>query len=107
VGGFFVAWSQFVAGMENYSPLSAWRSTMADIQLTPEQEQEAQRLADLILEKTRAETLAMARLLVSKKDHELLGATEFEIRDRVHKIGAYAVETAVNQRKKGGTKGRA
>jgi hypothetical protein len=80
---------------------------MAELPLTPEQEQDAQRLADIIIEKTRAEALAMARLLVSKNDHELLGATEFAIRERVHQIGARAIETAVNQRKKGGTKGRA
>lgn len=80
---------------------------MADILLTDEQELEAQRLAEIIARKIKEDTLAMARLLVSKKDHELLGATEFEIRDRVHKLGAYAIETAVNQRKKGGTKGRA
>jgi hypothetical protein len=80
---------------------------MAELQLTPEQEAEAQRLADIILQKTREEALQMARLLVSKPDHELLGATEFEIRERVHKIGACAIETAVNQRKKGGTLGRA
>ena len=49
----------------------------------------------------------MARLLVSKQDHELLGATEFEIRDRVHKLGAHAIESALKERKKGGTKGRA
>jgi hypothetical protein len=30
----------------------------------------------------------------------LLGPTEFEVRDRVHKIGAKAIETAVDQRKK-------
>jgi hypothetical protein len=30
----------------------------------------------------------MARILVSRQDHELLGATEFEIRDPVHNIGA-------------------
>ena len=35
------------------------------------------------------------------------GATEFEVRDLVHKIGARAIETVVNERKKGGTKGRA
>ena len=80
---------------------------MKDLQLTPEQEAEAQRLADLIAQKTKEEALQMARLLVSKPDHQLLGATEFEIRERVHKIGAFAIETAVNQRKKGGTKGRA
>jgi len=37
----------------------------------------------------------------------LLGATEFAIRDRVHKLGAFALETALKERKKGGTKGRA
>ena len=80
---------------------------MAELKLTPEQEAEAQRLANIIAEKTKEEALQMARLLVSKPDHELLGATEFEIRERVHKIGACAIETAVNQRKKGGTRGRA
>lgn len=80
---------------------------MAELDLTPEQEVEAQRLAEIIAAKAREEALRMARLLVSKKDDELLGATEFEIRDRVHKIGTHAIEAAVNQRKKGGTKGRA
>jgi hypothetical protein len=80
---------------------------MADLELTPEQEAEAQRLANIIAEKAKEEALHMARLLVSKKDHELLGATEFEIRDRVHKLGAGAIETALRERKKGGTKGRA
>ena len=80
---------------------------MRNITLTPEQELEAQRLAGIIGQRTQDEVLQMARLLVSKKDHEVLGATEFEIRDRVHKIGAFAVETALNERKKGGTKGRA
>jgi len=80
---------------------------MAELQLTPEQEAEAQRLADIIAEKAKQEALIMARLLVSKKDHELLGSTEFEIRDRVHKLGAHAIGTALNERKKGVTKGRA
>jgi plasmid stabilization system protein ParE len=80
---------------------------MSELKLTPEQEAEAQRLADIIAQKAKEEALQMARLLVSKSDHELLGATEFEIRERVHKIGACALETAVNQRKKGGTQGRA
>jgi hypothetical protein len=49
----------------------------------------------------------MARLLVSKADRDVLGATEFEIRDRVHDIGAFAIEAALNERKKRGTKVRA
>jgi hypothetical protein len=77
------------------------------LQLTPEQEAEAQRLADTIAVKTKEELLQITRLLVSKQDHELFGKTEFEVRDLVHEIGSRAIETAVNERKKGGTKGRA
>jgi hypothetical protein len=80
---------------------------MADIILSADQEKEAQRLAEIIGQRAKEEALAMARLLVSKKDHEILGATEFEIRDRVHKLGKHAIETALNERKKGATKGRA
>ncbi len=80
---------------------------MSEVQLTPEQEAEASRWADLIAAKAREEALAIARLLASKKDADILGNTEFEIRNRVHRIGAFAVETALNERKKGGTKGPA
>ena len=80
---------------------------MAELMLTPEQEADAQCLADRIMFRTREEVLQIARLLVSKPDHHLLGQTEFEIRDRVHKIGAHALETALEERKKGGTKGQA
>jgi hypothetical protein len=80
---------------------------MSELKLTPEQEAEAQRLAEIIAAKAKEEALQMARLLVAKPDRELLGATEFEIRDRVHKIGACAIEAAVNQRKKGGIQGQA
>jgi hypothetical protein len=77
------------------------------LQLTPEQEAEAQRLAETIAIKTKEDLLQITRLLVSKQDHELFGKTEFEVRDLVHEIGARAIETAVNERKKRGTKGRA
>jgi hypothetical protein len=77
------------------------------VQLTPEQEAEAQRLAETIALKAKEELLQLTRLLVSKQDHELFGQTEFQVRDLVHQIGARALETAVNERKKGGTKDRA
>jgi hypothetical protein len=75
--------------------------------LTPEQQVEAQRIADVLMETARQEVVAIAELLASKPDDKLLGKTEFEVRDRVHKIGAKAIETALNERKKGGTKGPA
>lgn len=80
---------------------------MTDIVLTPEQEAQAQRLAAIIGKRAQEEALQMARIMTSKPDPQLLGATEFEIRDRAHKLAAYAIETALNERKKGGTKVRA
>ena len=80
---------------------------MVESHLTPEQEAEAQRIAALIGKRAQEEALQMARIMVSKPDAELLGATEFEIRERAHKLAAHAIETAVNERKKGGTKGPA
>ncbi len=80
---------------------------MPHVLLTPEQEAEAQRLAEIIGQKAREDALQMARILVSKPDAQLLGATEFEIRDRAHDLAAHAIETALQERKKRGTKGRA
>lgn len=80
---------------------------MAAVELTPEQEAEARRLAALIGKKAQEEALHMMRILVSKPDAQLLGATEFEVRDRAHRLAAHAIETALQERKKGGTTGRA
>lgn len=75
--------------------------------LSPEQEAEAQRIFQVLKQTSDHDLLAVARLLASKPDRELLGQTEFAVRDRVHQIGAKAVQTALQERKKGGTKGRA
>ena len=80
---------------------------MTDIVLTTAQEAEAQRLAALILQKAQEEVLQMARLLVSKPDAQLLGVAEFQIRERAHQLAAHTIETALNERKKGGTTARA
>jgi hypothetical protein len=88
-------------------PLFHAELAMTDLPLTPEQEAEAQRLAALLGQKAQEEALRMARILVSKPDAQLLGATEFEIRERAHALAAHALQTAVNRRKKGGTRGRA
>ena len=80
---------------------------MAVIQLTLEQEAEAARIAKIVCQKMQDEAVQIARLLVSKPDGEFFGKTEYDVRDRVHRIGACAIETALEGRKKGGTKGRA
>ena len=80
---------------------------MAEIILSPEQEADVQRMAAIVTKKAQEEVVYMLRLLASKPDAELLGASEFEIRDRAHKIAAQAIETVLNERKKRGTEGRA
>jgi hypothetical protein len=82
-------------------------SSMNNIVLSPEQEAEAQRVAAIIAKRAQEETLQMVRILMSKPDAQLLGASEFEVRERAHKLAAVAIETVLNERKKGGTKVRA
>ena len=81
--------------------------TVKPAQLNPEQEAEAQRIVTVVMEASRKDIEAMARLLASKPDRQLFGQTEFEVRDLCHRIGAAAIETALTERKKRGTKGRA
>ena len=75
--------------------------------LTPEQAELAERIYQTLRQATDADLRGLAELLASKPDRQLLGRTEFEVRDRVHQIGAKALETALDERKKGGTKGPA
>jgi hypothetical protein len=75
--------------------------------LTSEQAERAEQIFQSLRAATEADLRALAELLACKEDRDLLGATEFEVRDRGHTIGAKAIETAVNGRKKGGTGGRA
>lgn len=80
---------------------------MAELHLTPEQEAEAQALFQRWKTAFEDEALQLARLMASKDNRHLLGATEFEVRDRVHRLGAHVLQTALAERKKGGTKGAA
>jgi hypothetical protein len=72
--------------------------------LSPEQDAEAERLFQALRPIVEAELRHMTRLLAAKPDDELLGKAEFEVRDRVHAVGAKVIEAALNERKKGATK---
>jgi hypothetical protein len=74
-----------------------------DTDLTPQREAEARRIYDALKHSADAELMALARLLASKDDGDIFGATEFQVRDAVHKIGAQAIQTALQGRKKGAT----
>jgi len=78
---------------------------MSRLELTPEQQEEAQRIEHILMEAAREDIRALAELMASKPDRQLLGQTEFEVRDLVHRIGAKAIETTLQERKKGGTEG--
>lgn len=71
--------------------------------LTAEQQAEADRIEQRLLELVRGDLRELAEHLASKPDGQRLGATEYEVRDRVHRIGARALETALTGREKGGT----
>src|SRR5262249_7256929 len=69
--------------------------------LSPELEAQAQELVARLRPQAEEDLLALARLLVSKEDHELFGETEFEVRDLVHRLGAKAYSAHVAGGKRG------
>lgn len=72
--------------------------------MTPEEFAEAQRVFAISQKAAEDELWRMACLTATKQDDEMLGETEFQIRDVLLRIGATALEAAVNERrKKGGT----
>lgn len=80
---------------------------MFEIELTVEQQAEAERIEDILKAKAAVEIRQIARLLASKSNRELLGKTEFQIRDAVHRLGAAGIDAALEERKKRGTEVRA
>ena len=77
---------------------------MHDQPLTAEQEAQAQAIYQRLKDTFDAEARRLSRLMASKTDGHLLGDTEFQVRDRVHVLGAQVLQTALDERKKGGTK---
>ena len=77
---------------------------MSQLPLTAEQAVLSDRIYQSLRLAADSDLRTLADILASKPDHQLLGQTEFEVRDQVHKIGAKAFETALEERKKGGTK---
>jgi hypothetical protein len=74
-----------------------------DPSLSAEQRAEAERIFQVLQEASAEDLWRIAELLASKRDDQLLGRAEYEVRDQVHRIGAKALQTALEGRKKGGT----
>ena len=77
---------------------------MSRLPLTPDQAELSGRIYQSLRQAADADLRLLADLLASKPDRQLLGRTEFEVRDLVHRIGAQAFQTALEERKKGGTR---
>jgi hypothetical protein len=77
---------------------------MSRLPLTPDQAELSDRIYHSLRQAADSDLRCLADLLASKPDRQLLGQTEFEVRGLVHTIGAKAFETALEERKKGGTK---
>jgi hypothetical protein len=74
---------------------------------TPEQADLEERIYQGLRQSCDSDLRKMAKLLASKPYNHLLGKTEYEVRDIVHDLGAKALQTALDERKKGGTEDRA
>lgn len=74
--------------------------------LTPEQQAESDRLFDILQRAATVELRALTDQLATTTDRTIFGANEFAIRGIVHRLGAKAIETALEERKKGGTTAR-
>ena len=73
------------------------------VTLTPEQQAEADRIFAALQQAAVADLRELANLLATKDDSNTFGATEFTVRDIVHRIGAKALDSALAGRKKGAT----
>jgi hypothetical protein len=76
---------------------------MSRLPLSPDQAELSDRIYQSLRQAADADLHLLADLLASKPDRQLLGPTEFEVRDLAHRIGAKAFETALDERKKAGT----
>lgn len=70
----------------------------ADTTLTADEQSLFDRLGPIF----EQERLRMAKALAAKPDSELFGKNEFEMRERVHELGAKVLEEAANERQKKG-----
>lgn len=75
--------------------------------LPEEQARRAEAIYESLQAASRSDLRAIAELLAATPDQRLFGATEFQVRNLVHRIGAKALQTAAEQRKKGGIGGLA
>jgi len=70
--------------------------------LDEREQDEARRIYERVRASFDEELKQMACLMASKEDSKLLGESEFQLRDRVHGLGAQMLEAAADERQKKG-----
>jgi hypothetical protein len=72
-----------------------------------DQSAEVERIIALVMKAIEGDVRRIAKAMVIKRDDELLGPGEFDLRNKVLGLARHIVEATVNDRKKGGIKGPA
>ena len=65
---------------------------------------EVERVIALVMKAIEGDVRRIAEAMVLKRDDQLLGPGEFDLRNKVLGMARHIVEATVNDRKKGGTK---
>lgn len=76
-----------------------------EVELSAEQQAEEERIYQRIRQAFDEEARRLAKLMASKDDRQIFGQTEFELRDRVHALGAEVLEATAAERSKKGLPG--
>ena len=69
-----------------------------------EQSTEVDRIVELVMNAIEGDIRRMAESIVTKRDDQLLGPGEFDLRRKVLGMASHMLEATVNDRKKGGIK---
>lgn len=72
--------------------------------MTTDELAEVQRIHDVMLKAVDKDIWQLAQFMVTRRDDQLFGETEFTVRDKALRMGAQALQATVNDRKKGATK---
>jgi hypothetical protein len=72
--------------------------------MTPEELAEVQRIHDVVLRALDKDIWQIAQFMVTRRDDQLFGETEFTLREKALRMGAQALQATVNDRKKRATK---
>jgi hypothetical protein len=72
-----------------------------------EDDAETERVLGLVVKAIEDDLRGVAKAILSKRDDELLGPGEFDLRDRILKAACHVLEAAINDRKKGATEAAA